>query len=123
MDSTWPASLHAAPQPGFWLMIRNGDVSDAAAGTAKILLRTIEKSKNAASARLPNFVRSVIFQARARDQWCAVPPQPLNRPDIFATIPAAIAGVIQCGFAGGGRYATVAVRIIPCARPHVQSPC
>jgi hypothetical protein len=34
-------------------MIRNGDVSDAAAGTAKILLRLSEKSKNAASARLP----------------------------------------------------------------------
>jgi hypothetical protein len=34
-------------------MIRNGDVSDAAAGTAKILLRVPKKIKNAASARLP----------------------------------------------------------------------
>jgi hypothetical protein len=45
MDETWTASLHSAPQLGFWLMIRSVHVDDGAAGTAKILLRRQKTAK------------------------------------------------------------------------------
>jgi len=51
MDGTWTASLHSAPQLGFWLMIRSVHVGDVAAGAAKILLRVPQDSKNTAQAR------------------------------------------------------------------------
>jgi hypothetical protein len=48
MDWTGTASLHSAPQLGFWLMIRSVHVGDVSAGTAKILLQVPQDSKNTA---------------------------------------------------------------------------
>src|SRR5581483_7602826 len=91
MDSTWTASLHSAPQAGFWLMIRGVHVCDVAAGTAKIQLQLPQDSKNEAFARLsPTLV--------ARATVCGLPgtlhnivvrnpPAAVDRIVLFATIP------------------------------------